>query len=299
MVTLTPHLSFVGVHLFSAWMESHDSFGKVITLLQQAIEVYVQENPDADFPLLHHKHETLQRRFKALFYAPLLGIGKLTEFDVAETSLKSLVGVGYHSSTLNQFLGQLDKIDAGCALQEALLPDAPGCLNYVDGHMVAYWTRKSMHKGKITMVGRIMAGSQAIVTHNEHGHAVAVEYYPPDIRMPHFIVKYCRKVAETTTINVFVIDREVNSVDLARQFEENEMGLLSMLDKNEYDGLSSWTTVAIGTLEDGSTVYEGQWATPRENDPRHFVLVKTGDRILPYWGTSKVKEKFRNIASRR
>ena len=290
MVTLTPHLSFVGVHLFSAWMESHDGFEKVITLLQHAIEVYVQANPDADFPLLHHKHETLQRRFKALFYAPLLGIGKLTKFDVAETSLKSLVGVGYHSSTLNQFLGQLDRIDAGNALQEALIPDDPGSLGYVDGHMIAYWTRKSMHKGKITMVGRIMAGSQAIVTHNEHGHALAVEYYPPDIRMPHFIVEYCRKVAETTTINVFVIDREVNSVDLARQFEENEMGLLSMLDKNEYNGLSSWTTVAIGTLEDGSTVYEGQWATPRENDPRHFVLVKTGDRILPYWGTSKVKE---------
>lgn len=290
IVTLIPHLSFVGVHLFSAWMESHDGFEKVMTLLQQAIEVYVQANPDAGFPLLHHKHETLQRRFKALFYAPLLGIGKLTEFDVAETSLKSLVGVGYHSSTLNQFLGQLEKIDAGSALQKALLPDDPGSLGYVDGHMIAYWTRKSMHKGKITMVGRIMAGSQAIVTQNEHGHALAVEYYPPDIRMPHFIVEYCRKVAETTTINVFVIDREVNSVDLARQFEENEMGLLSMLDKNEYNGLSSWTTVAIGTLEDGSTVYEGQWATPRENDPRHFVLVKTGERILPYWGTSKVKE---------
>ncbi len=290
LVKLTPHLSFVGVHLFSAWMESHDGFEKVMRLLQKAIESYAQAHPEEDFPLLHHKHETLQRRFKALFYAPLMGISKLTELDVAETSLKSLVGVGYHSSTLNQFLGQLERIDAGHILQEALLPDAPGSLGYVDGHMIAYWTRKSMHKGKITMVGRIMAGSQAMITHNEHGHALAVQYYPPDIRMPHFIVEYCRKIAETTTINVFVIDREVNSVDLARKFEENDMGLLTMLDKNEYDGLSSWTTIAIGALEDGSTVYEGQWAEPRENDPRHFVLVETGDRVLPYWGTSKVKE---------
>lgn len=290
MVTLTPHLSFVGVHLFSAWMESHDDFEKVMALLQQAIESYTQAHPEADFPLLHHKHETLQRRFKALFYAPLLGISKLTELDVAETSLISLVGVGYHSSTLNQFLGQLEKINAGHVLQKALLSDDTGSLGYVDGHMIAYWTRKSMHKGKITMIGRIMAGSQAMITHNEHGHALAVQYYPPDIRMPHFIVEYCRKIAQTTTINVFVIDREVNSVELARKFEENDMGLLSMLDKNEYDGLSSWTTIAIGTLKDGSIVYEGQWAKPRENDPRHFVLVETGDRVLPYWGTPKVKE---------
>ena len=42
MVTLTPHLSFVGVHLFSAWMESHDGFEKVMALLQQAIESYTQ-----------------------------------------------------------------------------------------------------------------------------------------------------------------------------------------------------------------------------------------------------------------
>ncbi|MBF0201271.1 MAG: hypothetical protein HQK66_08150 [Desulfamplus sp.] len=63
-----------------------------------------------------------------------------------------------------------------------------------------------------------------------------------------------------------------------------------MLDKNEYEGLSSWTTTLIGTLEDGSEVYEGTWAKPRENDPRHFVVVDTGERVLPYWGTLKVKE---------
>lgn len=148
-----------------------------------------------------------------------------------------------------------------------------------------------MHKGKITMLGRIMAGSQAVVAHDENGHALSVQYHPPDIRMPHFIVEYCRKISEKTSTEVFVIDREVNSVELAAKFEENGLGLLSMLDSNEYHGLSSWTVTPIGSLiEDRSTVYEGQWAQPRPNDPRHFVLVQTGDKALPYWGTSKVKE---------
>jgi hypothetical protein len=65
-----------------------------------------------------------------------------------------------------------------------------------------------------------------------------------------------------------------------------------MLDRNQYDGLSSWHTSQIGELADGSAVYEGQWAPPRPDDPRHFVLVDTGERVLAYWGTPKVKEQL-------
>jgi hypothetical protein len=290
LVKLTPHVSFVGMHLFAAWMESPDGFATIVALLTERINGYGEEHPEVDFALLHHKPETLLRRFQALFYAPLLGIGKLSELDVKEHPLRNLVGVGYHSSTMNQFLGQLERINAGEALLGALAPDESGRICYVDGHMIAFWTRKSMHKGKITMLGRIMAGSQAVVAHDEDGRALFVEYYPPDIRMLHFILEYCRKIMEATRVEVFVIDREVNSVEVARKFEENGIGLLSMLDRNEYDGLSSWSVTRIGTLGDGSPVYEGKWAKDRENDPRHFVLVETADRVLPYWGTSKVKE---------
>lgn len=290
LVELAPHVSFVGVHLFAAWMESGDRLSMVVALLMERIEEYRQIHPEADFALLHHKPETLQRRFLALFYAPLFGIDKLSELDIKEHPLSTLVGVGYHSSTLNQFLGQLERIDAGKALLPALTPKTTGQIAYVDGHMIAFWTSISMHKGKITMLGRIMAGSQAVIAHDDDGQAIGVEYYPPDIRMVHFIVEYCCKIMEATGIEVFVIDREVNSVELARRFEEKGMGLLSMLDRGEYDGLSSWTVAPIGTLADGSSVYEGRWAKERENDPRHFVIVETPDRVLPYWGTPKVKE---------
>lgn len=296
VVKMLPHVSFIGVHLFAAWMESQEGFAEIVALLLQRIEWYAEMHPKKDFPLLHHKPETLLHRFQALFYAPLLGIGKLTEFDVKEHPLESLIGRGYQSSTLNQFLGQLERIEAGIALAEALIPAAAGSIGYVDGHMIGYWTRKSMHKGKITMLGRIMAGSQAIITHNEDGRALCVKYYPPDTRMPHFIVEYCSRIMAVTGIVVYVIDREINSVALAREFEAAGVGVLSMLDSNEYDGLSSWTATQIGILEDGNIVYEGQWAEPREDDPRHFVLVQTPDRVLPFWGTSKVKEVLDPLA---
>lgn len=290
VVRVNPHVSFIGVHLFAAWMESGDRFGIVVALLMERIEEYRQIHPEADFALLHHKLETVQRRFQALFYAALLGIGKLSELDLKEHPLSTLVGVGYHSSTLNQFLGQLERVDAGEALIHALTPGANAQIAYVDGHMIAFWTSLSMHKGKITMLGRIMAGSQAVIAHDDSGQAIGLHYCPPDIRMSHFIVEYCRNIMRATGIEVFVIDREANSVELARRFQDNGMGLLSMLDRSEYDGLSSWTVERIGTLTAGSPVYEGRWAKERENDPRHFVIVETPDRLLPYWGTPKVKE---------
>jgi hypothetical protein len=296
LMHLRPQVLSVGVHLFAAWMDEQELFGQVVSLLQHQIQAYGEAHPDVDFAFLHHKEETLLRRFQALFYGPLCGIEKLTEFDIKEHPLDTLIGRRYQSSTLNQFLGQLERLDAGEALLPALvLADAgetgePRGLCYVDGHMIAFWTKASMHKGKITMLGRIMAGSQAVIAHTQSGQAVFVEYYAPDIRMPRMIVRYCQKVVTATGIEVFVIDREANSVELARSFEHHKLGLLSMLDKNEYDGLNSWKARPIGTLADGSLVYEGIWKTLRADDPRYFVLVETSECVLVYWGTSKVKE---------
>jgi hypothetical protein len=302
VVPMTLSLSYVGVHLFVAWLDEQGLCAQVVTLLMQGIQQYRSEHPDADFPLLHHKTGTLLSRFQAVLYAPLFHIGKLTGYDVIEHPLETLIGRGYQSSTLNQFLGQLERMNAGNTLLPALRPKEPGSPDetrhgdesgnriYIDGHMIGLWSRVSMHKGKITMLGRIMAGSQAVIAHNQEGQAVFVTYQPPDIRMPHFILAYCQQVVTVTGVDMFVIDREVNSVELARLFHEAHLGLLSMLDRNQYDGLSSWHTTRIGELADGSAVYAGQWATPRPDDPRQFVLVDTGERVLAYWGTPNVNE---------
>ena len=232
-----------------------------------------------------------RRRFQALFFAPLFGIEQLTAFDTHEHPLPTLLGRGYHSTTLGQFLGQLERLDAAEALMPALVPPQPGQIIYVDGHMIAYWSRVLMHKGKITMLGRIMAGSQAVIAHNEAGQALFVEYHPPDRHLSQVIVEYCQKVVEVTGISLFVIDRAVNSVALACAFAKQGWGLLCMLDDNEHDGLSSFDATPVGTLDDGTKVYSGPWKVPRPEDPRHFVLVEPAEgKTLVYWGTPKVEE---------
>src|SRR5215467_13683876 len=49
LVQVTPHLSCVGVHLFARWLEQQGYFTPVVAPLQQAIAVYQQRHPDADF----------------------------------------------------------------------------------------------------------------------------------------------------------------------------------------------------------------------------------------------------------
>jgi hypothetical protein len=230
VIRVTPHMSFVGVHLFAHWLDHREAFGPVVAQLTQAVEAHKHTHPEEDFALLHHREPTLVRRFQALFFSPLLGIDHLSEFDTREHPLKTLLGCGYQSSTLRQFLGQLERVGAAEALMPALLADQAGPLIYVDGHMIAYWSRRSMHKGKITMLGRIMAGSQAVIAHDDAGQAVFVGYYPPDIHLSQIILLYCQKVAEATGSTVFVIDRAVNAVALAHAFDDDDLGLLCMLD---------------------------------------------------------------------
>jgi len=254
LVRITPHLSCVGVHLFAHWLDQQDAFSPVVARLQQAIEAQKRAPPADDFALVHHHDQTLRRRFAALFCAPLFGSERLTAFDTHEHPLQTLRGRGYQSATLRQFLGQRERIDAAAALLPALVPAKAGQCTYVDGPMIAYGSRASMHKGKSTMLGRMMAGSQAVIAHDEAGQALFVAYYPPDLPLSQVMVAYCQQVVEATGTSLFVIDRAVNAVAMARAFDAQGFGLLSMLDDNEPHGLESFAATQVGTLEEGTKV---------------------------------------------
>lgn len=293
VICVSPRLSFVGLHLFARWLDQQQAFEPVVAGLIEAIRAYQRTHPADDFALLHHRDVTLWRRFAALLLAPLLGIERLSGFDTQEHPMETLIGQGYHSSTLSQFLGQLERIEAGPWLMPILLTAQGGQLVYVDGHMIAYWSRQSMHKGKITMRGRIMAGSQAVISHDENGQAVYVAYYPPDTHLSQVILAYCEQVAEASGSDLFVIDRAVNSKAMAQAFDEAGLGLLCMLDDNEHHGLESFEATEVQTLDDGTRLYEGPWKVARQDDARHFVIVEPSDsKLLVYWGSAKVKAEL-------
>lgn len=293
VVCVTPRLSFVGVHLFVRWLDQQQALEPVLAGLKEAIRAYQGTHPGDDFALLHHRDVTLRHRFEALLLAPLLGIDRLSAFDTQEHPMETLIGQSYQSTTLSQFLGQLERIEAAPWLMPILLPAQGGQLVYVDGHMMAYWSRKAMHKGKITMRGRIMAGSQAVISHDESGQAVYVAYDPPDVHLSRLILAYCEQVALATGSELFVIDRAVNSKAIAQAFNEVGLGLLCMLDDNEHHGLESFEATEVKTLDDGTRLYEGPWKVARDDDDRHFVMVEPQDsKTLVYWGSAKIKAEL-------
>ncbi|MCP4149387.1 MAG: winged helix-turn-helix domain-containing protein, partial [bacterium] len=151
-VRVKPNLPFIGVSIFDDRMEQNEGFSGIMMLLKQAIEQYSLNNPGDSFPLLKHRDETVLFRFKGLFYAPLFGIGKLTEFDVTEHSLENIISRNYQSSTLNQYLGQMERIDASEFLMPALVSSAPeGEAAYIGRHMIPFRSKAvPMRKGKIT-----------------------------------------------------------------------------------------------------------------------------------------------------
>lgn len=289
VIQFKPILPAIGLQIFSIWLESQPMWETIAGDLSEKIASYRQAHPEADFLLLHHSNETLIKRFKALFFAPLLGIKRLVEYDRRQHVLKSIIGRSYQSSTLNQYLGQLDRI--GATIPVIASADDLGKLNYVDGHMIAYWGKQSMHKGKMTMLGRVMPGSQAVITHNENGQATFVDYYQPDIHLTKVIVDYCQSVSAQTDGQLFITDRAINSVAIAKAFDESNLGLLSMLNDSDHKGLESFEYTLIDTQSDGTEVYSATWKIERPQDPRHFVVTApVNEKLLVYWGTKVFSE---------
>lgn len=298
LVKVALNVTRSGVHPFDDWIEEQEGFAGIIMSLQERIEIYKTANPGGKFRLLYHRKQTLLLHYKALFYAPLFDIGKLIEYDYKVNPLQSVIGRSYQSSTLNQFLGQLERIQAGELFKATPNAKDNGEIGYVDGVMTPFWTKQSMHKGYITMLGRIMAGSQAVITHNAAGYVAYFSYFTPDSNLSPIILDYCKEVHTQTGIEIFVIDRAVNSTQNAADFQEAGLGLLCMLDKNEYSGLESFEADEIGKLKNGSVVYQAKWKVDDPNDPqekknqdkRVFVVVWEEDRPLVYWGNQKVKD---------
>lgn len=221
----------------------------------------------------------------------MLGLERLSGFETHDHPLETLVGRGYHSSTLRQFLGQLERLGAAEVLMPVLSADQAGQMSSVEGPMMASWSRRPMHKGKITMLGRIMAGSQAVRAPDETGQAVFGAYDAPDLHLSQIILCYGQQVAAATGSTLFVLDRAGNSVALAEAFDAQGLGLLCMLDDNEPAGLESFAAASVETLADGTRVYSGPWKEVRKEDPRHCVIVQPAEsKTLVYWGTPKVQD---------
>ena len=297
LVQVTPHLSCVGVHLLARWLDQQGHCPPVVAGLQPAITRSQQHRADDDFALFHHRDQTLRGRLQALCFAPLLGIEPVAGVDTHEHPLETLLGRGSHRSPLQQVLGQRERGGAAGALRPALLPETAGQIPYVDGVMIASWSRRSMHKGHITMLGRLMAGSQALIAHNAKGQALFVTSQPPDVQGSRVLGDSGHKGARATGVALCVIDRAVHAGAIACAFDEHGFGWLCRRDEHESDGRQSFAATGVDRLADGPTLARGQWNVPRPDDPRPCVMVEpVAGKPLGSWGTPTLQAAVEPIA---
>ena len=284
------HLPKIGLRLFALWMEQTQRHVPVLETIYELIAEYKKEHPEENFRLLRHSKETIARKWKALSILGLAGIKKLSELDYHQHDLDRILvdGYSYSYSSLRQFLAELERVNAGASLKNLLSRSVNGEWAYIDGHMIAYWAKIKMHKGYITMLGRIMSGSKLVVTHDKDGNAIGFDYYSPDTHLINVIEDYCQSIVDLTGVKNFVIDREINSAGIANLFEEHGWGIICLLAANEYDGLDSFNKHYCKTLDDGTVLYKASWKFYRKDDPRYFIIAKEKDRVLVYWYTKKV-----------
>ncbi len=297
LVQVRPHLSCVGGPLLAHGLDQQEGFAPVLARLQQAIEAEKPPHPDDDLALVPQRQQTLWRRLQALCWAPRLGLETWTGFAPHAPPLQTLRGRGSHRSTLRQVLGPRERMDAAEVLRPALVPDTAGHIPSVDGHRLAYGSRLSMHKGTSTLLGRIMAGSQAVMAPHEAGQALLVADSPPDLPLAQVMVASGPQVAVATGSPLLVIDRAVKAVARACAFDPQGLGLLGRLDDTEPAGLDSCTATEVGTRADGTKVSRGEGKVPRPEDPRHWVLVEpAAGKTLVDGGTPQVKATVETTA---
>jgi len=104
-----------------------------------------------------------------------------------------------------------------------------------------------MHKGKITMLGRIMAGSQGVIAHDDTGQAVFVAYIRPTSMCLKSFWPTASKWRRQPGALCFVLDRAVQFGGPAHAFHDQDWGCCVCSMNNEHKGLGSlrppwWTS---------------------------------------------------------
>jgi len=170
-----------------------------------------------------------------------------------------------------------------------LVPHPAGQIAYVDGHMMAPGagcpctrarSRCWPHHGRLASCHR----------HDEAGQALFVAYYRPTYHLSQIIVDYCQKLAGATGSTLFVIDRAVNAVAMARAFDDQGLGLLCMLDDNEHQGLESFEAAQVDTLRMAGGSMAGRGKRPDHMIP-DTLLSSSPRRARPWYtgATPKVE----------
>lgn len=191
--------------------------------------------------------ESIMRYVLALFSLLLVTAnGKVRSVDNPRgNALKYLCGLNYKASTLDKHLSELKYLQMSNELIEAA---AKFCIDfwsrrnksnsifacyYIDGNTKALWSSKSCHKGKVTMLGRVINCLEQVFIHDGQGHPIYFQTFnghadlgKNTLRMKDTISEY---LANTTTLEgqfgvnlILIVDAAGNGVKTLRELSDSD-----------------------------------------------------------------------------
>lgn len=201
---------------------------------------------------------TIMRYSLALFSLPLVTAnGKVRSVDNPRgNALKYLCGFNYKMSTLEKHISELKYLQISNDLIETTAKfwidfwgsrkkqaDIFTCY-YIDGNTKALWSSKPCHKGKVTMLGRVMNCLEQVFIHDGQGHPIYFQTFNGHADLGKNALKMMDKInkylEENTTLQnqfavnrILVMDGGGNGVKTLRTISDAPYYFITILDSNQ------------------------------------------------------------------
>jgi hypothetical protein len=253
-------------------------------------QAYQAVHQSATLRVLSSQPETIWGKFDHLLYLPLLNLNRPRDLYYYQgDGLQSLYGFTYKYHPLEQFLGQLTRLELGQPLADCLTrcytqawyPQDETLFVFADWHVKPHWTKWFSHSGAVTMWGRVMPGTKQLLVNGPAGHLLIGWNYPIDSHFSRVLVEMETKLDTIVgrPIAYTIVDSEGSGLPLAERYAEAKRCYLSMLPRNPVRPLSDfkvqgpWQTV---TDDPEHEVVQAMWADDKKakQEPRHLILMR-------------------------
>lgn len=261
--------------------------------IETARQDYQADHSVLGLRIMQNELETCWHKLDHLMYLPILGLERPSDlYYYQRAGLKALYGFTYKYLPLEQFLGQLTRLQIGYPLADRLAKVYsqawyPGCepiFIFTDWHSKPHWTKEDHLSGAITMWGRIMPGTHQLILNGPEGHLLGGWNYPIDARLPHILIdleaNLADKLGRPIAYNIF--DSEGGGLPIALRYEQVEREYLSILPRQghlltDFDLLGEWSPVEGDPQHEA---VQATWHNPEiaHADPRRLVLMRRSGR---------------------
>jgi transposase len=226
----------------------------------QSLEEKCQQKRFASMRIFSRSKASLLRYTLALFALPLVTVnGRVRSIDNPRgNALAYLCGYNYKAATLNKHLSELKYLQVSHDLiattaqfwiefwNKRLRGDVLFACYYLDGHTKALWSSKPCHKGKVTMLGRIMNCLEQVFIHDGQGHPLYFQTFNGHADLGAHVLSMMDRIsgylqettgtatAEHVSVNrILIFDGGGNGVRTLRGLCMSDYHFITILDANQ------------------------------------------------------------------